>query len=281
MQSLQRDDLENVRKIKSLQTSYSSRYVPWQCPVSCSDLNMVKDFIQSVDSLEKLSVLNYEPDVSALWAAVFHHAKSLSHLEIHGPPQMQLDIWTASAIQKVGNDLPELKDLELDVSLEEAERYLADDSVDTEPKKDNSILDEVAKLNRLESILINVNLQDAPSKFSAQHTWNVMGCISFPPPNKETCKELAQQIFGSFSAAPAGSCLKHLELRFPRRCWDDRCQFWTLAYSVHVKKSELGVTVEADDSWKPYLPAEPEFGNSNILRRLINEAYEERRLNRM
>ena len=278
MQSLRRDDLDNVRKIKSLQTSYSTAHVTWQCPVGCSDLNIVKDFIESIDSLERLLVLNYEADASSLWAAIFHHAKSLSNLAVHGPPQKQLEVWTPSMVNQVGNNLTELKTLEIDISLEEAERHLAGCTTKTESeRKTQTALQELARISQLESIVINVNLQDAPSMFSAQHTWNVIGCISFPPPNKEPCKQLARQIFDSFLDISLDCALKHLELRFPRRCWDDRCQFWTLAYSVRVRKDETGVIVEADDNWKQYLPTEPDYVSGGVLRQLVNEAYSEQR----
>ena len=81
-----------------------------------------------------------------------------------------------------------------------------------------------------------------------------MGCIYFPPPNKEPCKQLAQQIYHAFHTNTSKSSLKHLELRFPRRLWDDRCQFWTVAYSVHIKKEEAQVKVVEEDSWEEYLP---------------------------
>ena len=278
MQNLQRDDPENVRKIKSLQTAYSTRHVTWQCPVGCSDLNVVKDFIKSIDSLEKLSVVNYERDTAALWEGIYHHADSLSDLAIHGPPQKQLDVWTTSVINQVATRLTHLKKLELDISLEEAENRLSA-LVETAHEEAPSALGEVSKLSQLESILINVNLRDSASSFSNEHTWDVMGCISFPLPNKEPCKALAQHIFNMFQTHSPDNSLKHLELRFPRRCWDDRMQFWTLAYSVHVKKDEAGVTVDAEEDWKEYLPGEQDLANGRIhpvLRKLVDEANAER-----
>ena len=257
MQRLQGEDLENVRKIKKLQTSFSKGKVTWQCSIGCNDLNVVRNFIEAIDALEELSVLNYEADTSVLWGAIFHHAKSLRSLAIHTPPQWQFDTWTPSTVKQIHDRLPQLKNMELHISLEEAESRLKGDNpsqLSTTGQQTLSVLDELAKIDRLESVIINVNLQDAPSAFAGEHAWNVMGCIYFPPPNKEPCKQLAQQIYHAFHTNTSKSSLKHLELRFPRRLWDDRCQFWTVAYSVHIKKEDAQVKVVEEDSWEEYLP---------------------------
>lgn len=234
-----------MREIKVLQTSFSRG----------SDLTIVGDLFKAIDALEELIILNYELDISQLWPAIFHHGASLSRLVIHTPPQMELDTWTPTVVQQILEKLPRLKRVELDVSLEEAERRLKKDS----PFKQQtpSVLSELARLNQLESVTVNVTLQDAASAFAEQHTWNTMGAISFPSVNKEICTRLAEQIFASFYANSEKSSLTHLELRFPRRHWDDRCQYWTLAYSVHVKKEEGEVKVIEEKHWKPYLESWP------------------------
>jgi hypothetical protein len=305
MYELQKDP-ENVHNIKSLQTSFSKNHVTWQCPVGCKDLKIVANFIESINALEELSVLNYEKDTSILWPAIFHHWKSLKSLAIHTPPQMRPDVWTVSIVTEVADRLPQLKRLEVDVSLEEAERRIKNEalsasksvhqmfngkrekcstqdhlsaiarSLSPEPSQPMkpSVLDELMNIGRLESLVINVNLQDAACVFAEKHTWNVMGTISFPPINEDPCKQLAQQIFDGFYTKSPNSALKHLELRFPRRQWHDRCQFWTLAHSVHVRMDEGVVKVESDMDWNSYLP---EFPRAGILRELIDEAYAEER----
>lgn len=259
MQDLQRNQPENVAKIKKLQTSFSRYKVTYLCPVACRDLSIIGNFIEAIDALEELSVLNYEHDASALWPAISRHADSLSSLAIHTPPQGQSHVWTPATIKDAADGLPQLKQLEMDVNLDEAESHLA-----AEPSQQQmqSVIDEVAKMHRLESILINVNLPDASSAFANAHTWDARGSISFPEPNKESCKQLALKIFDKFRANASDTySLKHLELRFPRRCWDDRGQFWTLAYSFHVRRDEAGVAkAEAEEKWKEYLPPWPKYG---------------------
>ncbi|KAK0712080.1 hypothetical protein B0H67DRAFT_555945 [Lasiosphaeris hirsuta] len=254
MQELQRNRPDHVAKIRKLQTSLSRYVVTYQCPIPCKDLDIVRNFITSIDAVEELSVLNYERDGSGLWPAVFHHAKSLRSLAIHTPPQDRSHVWTPTTIAAVASELPNLKHLEIDLSLEEAESCVGG----AQFADADSVMGEASKLLNLESILINVTLQDAASSFADQHTWNAMGCISFPQPYKESSERLAHTLLGKF---PADAALKRLEVRLTRRCWDDRCQFWTLAYSVTAKKGEGGdVKVEGGEGWGEYLPPYPEYG---------------------
>lgn len=265
MQQLQRDNLEHVCKIKVLQTSFSRGPAYYQCPVGCGDLNIVKNFVDSIDALEELSVLNYEFDVSLLWQAIFHHSESMTSLAIHTPPPRQLDTWTTSTVKQIHERLLKLRKMELDISLEEAESFLIKEEnplqLFTIEQQAPSIMDELVKMDRLESVTINVNLHDASSAFADRHTWNAYGSISFPSPNKENCKQLAQQIYHAFHANTIKSSLTHVHLRFPRLSYEDRCQFWTVAYSVHVKVDEGELKVVEQDSWKEYMPPPPPWGD--------------------
>ncbi|KAK3370915.1 hypothetical protein B0T24DRAFT_627373 [Lasiosphaeria ovina] len=316
MRDLQRDEPEQVAKIKTLQTSYSSTQKAYQCDLWSTDLRPVNSFIKAIDGLEELTIYNYERDVPALWEAIFHHGHSLRSLAIHTPTcsSMPAGLWTHDAVRAVADRLPLLKHLELDASPAEAEFYLASTSsniwrrlssvqahlspkpllsstkkdaspvadIPAPPPKDKEeqassaaneqkdwVLDAATKLHGLESIRINVSLEDTASPFAGEHKWTIMGSSVFPEPNKQACKDLARKIFDPFSQSqpsdatqpeqtPAAA-LTHLELRFPRRLFDDRCQFWNMAYSVHVRRSpDTGaVEVLADEGWKTYMPDTP------------------------
>ena len=65
------------------------------------------------------------------------------------------------------------------------------------------------------------------------------GLTSFLPVNHDVCKHLAQLIFDERMVKNSSSSLKYLELRFPRRWWVDRGQFWTVAGSVSIRKYEV------------------------------------------
>ncbi|KAK3344499.1 hypothetical protein B0T25DRAFT_585269 [Lasiosphaeria hispida] len=264
MQDLQRNNSDQVAKIKKLQTSLSRHEVTYQCPVPCRDLDIVYNFITSINALEELSVLNYERDVSGFWPTVFHHANSLHSLAIHTPPQNYSHIWTPATIATVASGLGNLKNLEIDLPLKEAESYVKGVQI----ADADFVMGEASKLHNLESILVNVPLQDAASPFADQHTWNAMGCISFPHLNEEVCKRLARTLLGMF---PADAALKRLEVRFVRRCWDDRCQFWTLACSTRAERGMGGnVTVEGGQGWGGYLAPWPEYGGLlwNLMSRI-------------
>ncbi|KAK1750052.1 hypothetical protein QBC47DRAFT_394529 [Echria macrotheca] len=261
MQDFLRDQPENVAKIKKLQTSYSRGEVTYQCPIGCKDPAVLRDFISSIDRLEELSIINYEAEASALWPAIFKHAASLKSLSIHTPPQHHSHLWTPATTAEAVKQLPQLKQLELDVELGEALSWLSSEGVGLEPGR--SVVNELSSSKEIESILINVDLEDTASAFAGEQIWDVMGCISFPEPNKEVCKKLASILFEKIRGNPSdgAAVLKHLELRFPRRVWDDRCQFYTVAYSVKIKAGETGdVVVDGEGTWKDYLPDWPEYG---------------------
>jgi len=288
-----------VAALKALQLSYASTEVPYQCAMGCGgDLRVVRDFIVGgIDALEELSVLYFETGNAnangddLFWRAVFHHAKSLRRLSVHAPPRWKGDgkgVWDFERVGAVGG-LVVLEDLEVDLGVWEAEGWLllenksgsgsgtgsgsgsgSSDNDDDNNKNNNnnnnnnSMINELAKLTHsnphLTSLLINIPLNDAATPFAGEHTWNAMGCISFPEPDWAACERLARTFLGKFSPG-----LKMLEVRFPRRCMDDRCQFWTLACSVTLRVGKSGdgdddkVVVERKP-WGEYLPAWPEYG---------------------
>ena len=257
MKWLQMEDAENLRRVKKLQTSISTRRIDGLCRLGCDNLNIAINFIRAIDALEELSILNYEEDPSGgLWQAILHHAKSLKSLGIHSPPQTFHNVWNPRKVKQVNDKFVQLKKLEMDISLEDAEATLSSNTSVV------AVLDELTKIRRLESALVNVNLPDTANKFASEHTYSAMGSISFPSANEEACTQLAKKIFERFSDS-----LKHLEVRFPRRKWDDRAQFSTLAYSVHVNKDEVK---SSQDDFKFYLP--DLLNRDPLLTKMIEEA---------
>lgn len=273
MQDLQRDQPSDVAKIKKLLTSFSQYEVTFLCHLPCEDLSIVHDFITSIDALEELSILNYERDGSVLWPAIYHHATSLRSLVIHTPPWEHSNVWEAGRVAAVGERLPNLTHLEVDLPLEEAEALFSastsSPSTDAGSPFELGIANELLKLQRLQSLHVNISLTDKASSFVGEHTWTVMGCTTFPDPNKQVCERLARAIMDKF---PADAALKELKLRFARRLWDDRCQFDTVGYSVTVERSESGegeVVVGDSGDWAWYLVQWHRGGK--VLERLVRE----------
>lgn len=257
---------ESVAKIRKLQTSLSRYRVPDLCALGCADLAIVRGFISSIENLEELHVINYELDASAIWPAIFQHAQSLRSLAIHSPPMIRSLVWTPTTTSQVIQGLPQLTRLELDIQLEEAESLLSstDDARQQQPQQQptQSVISELAKAEQLESVLINVNLPDTANIFADAHTWNAYGPTRFGQHHQEPRKQLALKIFDAMRPSESQlSQLKHLILRFPRRSYEDRCQFWTVASSVHASRDDKGViNLEANERAKEYLPPWPEYG---------------------
>lgn len=303
MQNLLCDKPDQVRKITKFQTSLSARELPYQCALHCEDLKTVDKFMTTIDNLEGVSVLNFEPDGSSLWPAIFHHGKSLQSLAIHTPPQTydHARTWTPATVKDLTSGLPNLRHLEMDIAVEEAESLLtstssAQPSSNTRPANSatsESVLDTLAAqvelMPQLNSLLINITLKDEASLLCGEHTWNVMGCISFPQPNTEVCERLAQVLVDKLNpngrhsddAAERKRDIK-LQVRLARRCWDDRYQFYTLGYSIPIQNysnngststepASDGGTVDGNSSssWKSYLPPWPEYGG--FLWRLVED----------
>lgn len=273
MQELQRDKPDQVRKIKTLQTSLAKGIVTWQCHVGCGDLSTVENFIKSIEALEELSILNFESDATILWSAIFHHGNSLKKLAIHTPPQQQARLWTLSRMIRVAEHLQQLTHIEMDLPLFQVDKAL-EAAFSNEPQEEGKVyrLDKLVKMKGLQSVLLNVNLPDHASTFAGKHTSGVMGCISFPEPKKQICRQFAQLVYDRFHESNPDCAMEHVEVRFPRRCWDDRAQFYTMAYSVRVRKGENRVELDEDETWKEYLPPWPTDG---VLGQLVQEANNE------
>ncbi|KAK3391293.1 hypothetical protein B0H63DRAFT_467683 [Podospora didyma] len=278
----------SVAKIKRLQLSLSRYRVFDLCAVGCADLAIVRNFILSIENLEELSVINYEQDLSAIWPAIFQQAKSLRGLAIHSPPGIRAGgVWTAATTRGVIQGLPKLEWLELDIGLEEADGLLSPSqgSAGNEaaqgqqertptPTQSDSVIKELAKAQQqqLESILINVNLPDHANIFADAHTYNAYGPTSFGQHYQEPKKQLALKIFDKLTGmkftepkspddvSSSKIHLKHLEIRFPRRSYEDRGQFWTVASSIHIRRDEEGVIGMETNEAKEYLPKWPEYG---------------------
>lgn len=266
MQSLLLEQPSQVAAIKKLQLSFASANVTDQCPLSSPDLDVVRNFITAIDALDELSVLYYEPDDGSdhFWPVVFHHAKSLRSLSVHTPPQHDGSrVWTPATAGRVVAELTGLEHLEVDIPLEEAEGLVSvdDNGIATSCAGDGSsgIVDEVAKMTRLKSLLVNVSLEDEASSFAEEHTWDVIGAISFPEPKKEVCKRLARVLMAKF---PAGAAMRKIQVRIARRCWDDRFQFWTLGYTIQVGRDNRRDVAVDHKAWEEYLPAWPEYGGT-------------------
>lgn len=268
MQELVRDKLDQVKKITKFQTALSSSEIVYQCPLPCKDLSIVHNFVKSIDALEELSILNYEPDASAIWPAILYHDKSLRSLAIHTPPQESSETWTPETVSALASGLPNLRHLELDISLGTALDFLET----SDPPHPTSVIGAATTLKELESILMNIKLDDAGSSFAGKHTWDVMGCIEFPDPDKQACERLVRKLVDYFPAR-----VKKVQIRLARRCWDDRFQFSTLGYSTTATRDGEGkVAVEADKRWDSYLPPWPAF--DGLLWRLMEEYRNEKRV---
>ena len=267
MEDLRLNMPESVAKIRKLQTSLSRYRVPDLCALGCADLAIVRGFISSIGSLQELHVINYEPDASAIWSAIFQHAKSLRSLAIHSPPMIRSLVWTPTTTSQVIQGLPQLTRLELDIQLEEAESLLSptDDAQQQQQQQQQpiqSVICKLAEAEQLESILINVNLPDSANIFADAHTWNAYGPTGFGLHHQEPRKQLTLKILDKMrSSKSQRSQLKHLVLRFPRRSYEDRCQFWTVASSVHASRDDKGIiNLEVNERAKEYLPPWPEYG---------------------
>ncbi|KAM7219416.1 hypothetical protein V8F06_005150 [Rhypophila decipiens] len=280
MQELLRDQAEQVRKVIKFQTSFSQTQHFMLCDLPCKDLTTMHTFITSISALQELSVLSYEPDGSALWPAILHHASSLRSLSIHTPPLVLRDpqTWTADTISTLASNLPNLTHVEMDIPLSESESFLASLSpgrIATSSSSPNSYstpaIDAVLNhLPHLESVQITIPLRNEASSFSDEQIWDIYGCKYFPPPQRGVCENMAAALLERF---PTGT-IKKLKLRLTRRIWDDRAQFYTYAHSTEAVREEVAdgkVAVEAEKTWGEYLPNWPGRIDARLWSRLLDE----------
>jgi len=234
MQRLRTEKRGRMQKIKRFQTAFATHSDPWSCPTGCKDPQIVTQFIKSIRALEELEIRNYEQDINVLWPGIFKQAPSLRRLAIHTPPMFVhggSNAWTVDNVKRVADELPSLRFLELDVSVEDANAALKSIAPGT-------ILDEVAKMGHLEFICVAIPLLDAKSPFCGDNRQTGFGGSNMPNPNDTVCAALCRKIFNKFYQKDADSSLVELELRLTRRAWEDRGQFDTKKYSYRAVKKD-------------------------------------------
>lgn len=268
MQTLQQSQPDNVAKIKKLQLSISRYCVSCLCNVPCKDLAIIRNFIISISALEELLVLNYESDWSELWPAVFRHAESLTSLVIHTPPHdLSSSIWTPEVLVNVAKDLPNLKHLEMDLPLGEAESLLS-----ASPANLQMTDALVAKLNRLNSLLINVTILDIVSCFASMRTPEGREFNSFDDRVYAGCEAVARALFERFHAQSDGA-LRKLEVRCVYLARDEWSIPWIVGHTAKAEMNEAGnlVVESVEEGWRDYLPEEGEFKYKRALWNLEKE----------
>ncbi|CAH0046027.1 unnamed protein product [Clonostachys solani] len=236
MKKLLREDLEQVRKIKSLQTTYAKDAL-YGCLYGCGgDLSIANNFIVAIDSLDELSVNNYEKD----------------SLTLHSTPEYYDFITVTPAIaRRIVAGFPRLTHLTADISAREAERLFeeAAGSSDRGQPQESTTIDELVKMDRLEEIQLAVNLNDRASAFAGENKYDVMGSNSFPDVNVENALVLARAIFNKFHESSAQSSLEKVAIRFSRHCFSDRFQYDIVMTTVQLIKDGPGFKTEADEGW--------------------------------
>ncbi|VUC25956.1 unnamed protein product [Clonostachys rosea] len=252
MQKLMREDLEHVRKIKSLQTTYAKGAL-YGCLYGCGgDLSIVNNFINAIDSLDELSINNYEKDVSILWPMIYRHSESLKSLALHSTPEYYDFITVTPAIAKrIDAGFPHLTQLTVDVSAQEAERLFneASDSSDRSQPQESTTIDELVKMDRLKEIQLAINLYDKASAFAGENKFDVMGSHSFPNVNVENTLVLARAIIDKFHQSSAQSSLEKVAIRFSRHCFSDRFQYDIVMTTVQLIKDGSGFRTEGGGEW--------------------------------
>lgn len=169
-------------------------------------MDIVADFIRSIGALETLSIINYEIDLSVLWPDIFKHGKSLRKLAVHTPPQRQSFVWTAEVLEEVARNLPQLESLEVDITLDETECLIKSKPQSQQSAPNNlkessaprteepnillsnasatmksnlpkllqplksTILDHLVQVPQLDTLVVNINLEDKASAFADRHT---------------------------------------------------------------------------------------------------------------
>ncbi|CAH0042947.1 unnamed protein product [Clonostachys rhizophaga] len=252
MKKLLRENFEQVQKIKSLQTTYAKDAL-YGCLYGCGgDLSIANNFISAIDSLDKLSINNFEKDVSMLWPVIYRHAQSLKSLSLHSTPEYYNFITVTPAIaRRIVAGFPHLTHLTVDISAREAERLFeeATGSSDRGQPQESTAIDELVKMDRLKEIRLAVNLDDKASAFAGENKYDVMGSKSFPNVNVENTLVLARAIFNKFREVSAQSSLEKVAIRFSRHCFSDRFQYDIVMTTISVVKDGPDFKTEGDGRW--------------------------------
>jgi len=264
MHSLQHSHPTDVANIKSLQLSFSRYKISSLCTISCKDLTVAQNFITSISALEALSVLNYEQDGSILWPVVFHHAHSLRRLAIHTPPhpfsdKISSSFWNVQSLTDVATRLPNLRHLEMDFPLEEAERLLKEGVMADVP-----VMEVLArKLQRLDSLVIHIEVRDVAEGFAELRTSEGREFSSFQERLRTACEGVARAVVVRFEVScPEEYTKLRLKVRFAHYTTDDRSEPWIVALSAEAAlNKEAHVDVDIGDGWRDYLPGEGTYGS--------------------
>jgi hypothetical protein len=303
MCSLQNSQPEAVAAITSLQTSFATSLKKyehcWPCAAPAKDGSALASFISSISALQSLSIHNYENDIDILWRSIFGHADSLRNLGIHTPPQREtVKIWTLDVVGEVRERLPNLRDLELDISLADAERRLQI-AHGVEGLDHSLVLVELTNFSNLRSLTLNIKLQDEEHLiYSGRSPFTVVGTLLCYDPEKAVCTQLAQAIWSDMLDAVANantnpeSSLRELTLRFHRRHYSDRGQFQAGAIAVRVRRVDVEATgkgkwrkvggdkmvVVERKEWEPceWDASAGKWPSDGVLKELIDQASLER-----
>ncbi len=231
MQQLMEKDTNNASKIRQLQTGYSWWQSEWVCEMGCRYPRIVAKFIAFINATQSLSIANFEKDMSLIWSAILQ-SKNLTRLSIYTPPfyaseHLSINVWTPEAVRDVADELQQLVELEMGVTLKDAESALA---VTNGVDEGETALTEVVKIPHLESLLVHINLPDAESSFADEYKYNAGGSINDPAPKKGPCVELARHIFEQFIENDRDSALESVVVRFARVEYEERYQHRPVAY---------------------------------------------------
>ncbi|CAG9945677.1 unnamed protein product [Clonostachys rosea f. rosea IK726] len=252
MKKLLRENLDQVRRIKSLQTTYAKDAL-YGCLYACGgDLGIANNFIGAIDSLDELSINNYEKDVSILWPVIYRHAESLKSLKLHSTPEYYDFITVTPAIaRRVVAGFPQLTHLTVDISAREAERLFeeATGSSDRGQLRESTTIDELVKMDHLKEIQLAINLDDRSSVFAGENKYDVMGSNSFPNVNVKNTLALARAIFNKFRQSSVQSSLEKVGIRFSRHCFSDRFQYDIVMTTVQVIRDGPDFKTEGDGEW--------------------------------
>lgn len=252
MKKLLRENLEQVRKIKSLQTTYAKDAL-YGCLYACGgDLSIANNFIGAIDSLDELSINNFEKDVSVLWPVIYRHAESLKSLSLHSTSEYYEFITVTPAIaRRIVAGFPNLTHLTVDISAREAGR-LFDEATGSSYRgqlQESTTIDELVKMDRLKEIQLAISLDDKASAFAGENKYDVMGSKSFPNVSVENTLALARAIFNKFRVNSARSCLEKVAVRFSRHCFSDRFQYDIVMTTISMVKDGPGFKTVGDGGW--------------------------------
>jgi len=281
MERLRQENPTGVRRIKKLEMSYSTGSSVWACRVGCGEPSVMVQFLEAMEALEDLQIHNYHPNFEVLWPAIFRHGPNFKRLAIHSLPEYAGDpgaVWTVEVVKRVANEMPLLTSFEMDVDHETG-------AAAVEQIAPGSVLDEVAKMNRLDFARINVVLPYEETVFAPYH-YGKQG--RHHNPHSAVAETLTKTVFDRFFHHNTDAVLRELEIRFCRRLLYDRGDSNSMSFAFRaVKKDDESTgqgsfekekqfaecTATGDTSWSGYaLETSPEA--MPLLEPLMRETIE-------